>query len=128
MKSERGFSLIEVLVSLMILAMIGLAFLSALATSSRATLIMDERTTAKNLACSQMEYTKRYLYDKDAVTYPYVYDEIYNPDPIALPEGYDISIVVSPIPEGDANIQKITVTIKRGDREITTLEAYKVNR
>lgn len=114
----------------MILAMIGLAFLSGLATSSRATLIMDERTTAKNLACSQMEYTKRYLYNSEAVTYPYVYicDEIYNPDPIALPEGYDIFIVVSPIPEGDTNIQKITVTIKRGDREITTLEAYKVNR
>lgn len=116
MKSEEGFSLIEVLVSLLILAIIGLAFLSALATSARATMTMDERTTAKNLACSQMEYVK----SQD-------YEAVYAP--AAIPDdcvGYSASILAEPL--HDPDIQKITVEIEHNGQVVTTFEAYKVNR
>jgi hypothetical protein len=65
-------------------------------------------------------------------TYPfaYAYDETYNPNPITLPEGYDISVVVSLIPQagGDTDIQKIMVTISREGVDILTVEDYKVKR
>lgn len=120
MKSEEGFSLLEVLVSLMILAMIGLAFLSALATGTKATLIMDERATARNLACSQMEYVKSQDY---TASYP----------PAAIPSGkdyvgYSVNITAEPLHDPDEGIQKITVKIEHNNKVVTTLEAYKVNR
>jgi len=120
MKSEKGFSLIEVLISLAILGMIAVAFLSALATNSRATLIIDERTTAKNLAASQMEYVKSKNY---TALYP----------PAAIPNdkdyvGYSANITAEPLHDPDDGIQKITVKIKHDDKVVTTLEGYKVNR
>ena len=112
---ERGFSLIEVLVSLVILSMIAVGFLSALATSHRAALIVDERTTAKTLATSQMEYVKSQNYTAS-------YDQI--------PEyhGYVLTIDVEPLHDPDDGIQKITVTIEHDNKVVTTLEGYKVNR
>ena len=121
MKSQKGFSLIEVLISLALLGMIAVAFLSALATSFRATLIMDERATARNLATSEMEYVKSQDY---AAFY----------DPAQIPEyyGYTPSIGVEPLYNEDGSqkdgIQKITVTIKHDDKVVTTLEGYKVYR
>lgn len=120
MKSEEGFSLIEVLVSLMILALLGLAFLSALATSARATLIMDEGTTAKNLAFSQMEYIKSQDY---AASYP----------PAPIPDGkdyvgYSANITAESLHVPDDDIQKITVEIEHNGQVVTTLEAFKVHR
>lgn len=119
MKSEEGFSLLEVLVSLMVLAMIGLAFLSALATGTKATLIMDERATARNLACSQMEYVRSQDYSAS-----------YTPE---IPDGmdyvgYSAIITAESLHDPDDDIQKITVKIQRDNKVVTTLEAYKVNR
>jgi len=114
MKSEKGFSLIEVLVSLVLLSMIAVGFLSALATSYRAALIVDERTTARNLATSQMEYVKSQNY---AASYG------------QIPEyhGYVLTIDVKPLYDSPS-IQKITVTIEHDNKVVTTLEGYKVNR
>ena len=119
MKSQKGFSLIEVLVSVMVLAIIGLAFLSALDTGARATLIMDERTTARNLACSQMEYVKSQDY---AASYT----------PASIPSGkdyvgYSANITAEPLHDAD-DIQKITVTIEHNNKVVTTLETYKIDR
>ena len=73
MKSEKGFSLVEVLVALALLGIIGAAFLGSLATASKSILIADERTTAESLARSQMENVKNQLYeiaeDGSEVTY-----------------------------------------------------------
>jgi len=116
MKSEKGFSLIEVLVSLAILAMIGVAFLSGLATSYRATLIADEHTTAQNLAGNQMEYVKSQCY---AASYEAQIPDEYH--------GYSATINVEPLYNEDG-IQKITVTIEHDNKVVTTLEGHKVNR
>ena len=62
MKKEKGFTLIEVLVALLILAIIGTGFLMALTIASKAIIIADERTTAESLARSQMEHAKNQDY------------------------------------------------------------------
>ena len=115
MKSQKGFSLIEVLVSVMVLAIIGLAFLSALDTGAGATLIMDERTTARNLACSQMEYVKSQDY---AASYT----------PASIPSGKDYVGYSANITAEPLHDQKITVTIEHNNKVVTTLETYKIDR
>jgi len=58
MKGEKGFAIIETLISIALLGIIAVAFLSAMATASKAHFIADERASAKVLAQSQMEYLK----------------------------------------------------------------------
>ena len=115
-KSERGSSLIETLVALTLLGIIGAAFLGALATTSNARLIADERASARILAESQMENVKKQ-------DYAFSYGTIPIPDENA---GYSATIDADSMRNG--NIQKITVTIIHRNREVITLESYKVNR
>ena len=131
-QDQRGLGLVESLVAVAILGVAVVAFIVALSTGSIAVREGGKEVVAQSLARTQLEYVKNYPYDPAAASYPYVYtyDETYNPNPITLPEGYDISVVVSSIPEadGDSDIQKIAVTISLGDENILTVEDYKVNR
>ena len=116
MNSEKGTSLIETIVALALLGIIGVAFLSALATSTSSRVIADEHVTARILAESQIEDIKKQ-------TYSFSYD------PVSIPAEYPgYSAVVNIDNLRNGNIQKITVTIKRHDKNIETLESYKVNR
>jgi len=116
LKSEKGATLIEAIVALALLGIIGAAFLSALATSSTSRLIADEHVSARVLAESQMEEIKQQAY-------AYAYD----PAPIGEEfAGYSAAINVDNLRNG--SIQKITVTIRHHDRDVTSLESYKVSR
>jgi Tfp pilus assembly protein PilV len=116
MKNERGASLIETLVALVLLGIIGAAFLSAIATTANARSIADEKATARILAETQTEnITKQ--------PYAFSYDPIPIPDEYA---GYSADVIIDPMRNG--NIQKITVTIRHHNRDVTTLESYKVHR
>ena len=68
MKNEKGFSLLEVLMALMLMGIIAVAFLTGIASSSRAVLVADQKTTAESLARSQMEYVKKVSYVEGATT------------------------------------------------------------
>ena len=125
MKNEKGFSLIEMLVAIALLGLIATALITGLATASRGLLIADERETAINLAESQMENVKEQPYSA-----------VYNP--ISTPPHYSVNCTAVPInpvthepfndEEDDLGLQLITVTIKHNDKEVITLEGYKVDR
>lgn len=127
MKNQAGFALLEVLVSIALIGIVVGGTLSALATSSRATITNDVQTTAQNLAEGQMEYMRSQPYDgdigHDPPTYPVLAD---------IPDSYNVSCdAVRLDPDGDGyddddGLQKITVTVNYKNITATTIEAYRV--
>ena len=120
---ESGISLIEVVAALAILSAVAVAFLSGLATTSKANIIDDEQATAESLARSQMEWLKNVDYVYEATEY----------SPAPLPTdadyiSYSVITTAEPLHNPDDGIQKIAVTVKRVDKEIVILEDYKVDK
>jgi len=114
MGDEKGFTLIEVLVSLSIMALVAVGFVSGLSTSLRSLMVTEEMTTAESLARSQMEYIKNQNYTTSGD-----YNEI------ECPLGYEITVLASELQTG---IQKIAITVNHHDEYVTTLEGYKGDR
>ena len=136
--SETGVTLIETLVALALIGIISVAFLSGLATAAKATFIADEQATAESLARSQIEYVQSQGYIDYAVP---GHDEYIGLEIETVPASYSVEIIATPIdPEGiaygqtggiferDDGIQRIRVTVTRGDKTVLTVDAYKVNR
>jgi len=117
-KSERGFGLVESLAAVAILGVAVVALIIGLSTGSVTVREGNQEAVVQSLAQTQLEYIKNYPYDPEATTYPTV----------DTPEGYSISVGVGSIPHTDTDIQKITVTVSRGEEGILTVEDYKVNR
>ena len=118
LQGQRGLGLVESLVAVAILGTAVTAFVVALSSGSIAVREQEEQVIAQGLAQTQLEYVKSCSYDTEATTYPTV----------DTPEGYAISVAVSSVPDTDADIQKITVTISSEAEDILTVENYKVNR
>lgn len=120
---ESGIGLIEVVAALAILSAVAVAFLSGLATTSKANIIDDEQATAESLARSQMEWLKNVDYVYEATGY----------SPAPLPTdgdyiSYSVITTAEPLHNPDDGIQKIAVIVKRVDKEIVILEDYKVDK
>lgn len=130
---QRGFTLVEVMVSVAILGLIGPAFLLALQTSTRTIQIVDEQIQAEAIARTQLEVIKAASY-QDCDPTP-CYSVI--PD---IPFQYLVSIDVVAIDsvdcltDGNCNtLQQVTVTIARPtgdgpDRRVIAVSAYKMKR
>lgn len=128
--SERGIVLVEALVSIVLLAVIGVGFAGALAISSKTLITTDERETAKNIAEMEMEYIKSQSYADQLI----VPSEGYGLCP--MPAEYtDYSVVTAPDGKiyaqaaadhpDDHNIQKVEITVEHGNKEILTVTGYK---
>jgi prepilin-type N-terminal cleavage/methylation domain-containing protein len=116
MKNQKGSTLIEVIVAMALLGAIGVTFLSALATTSNSRSISSEHTVGRIMAASQMD---------TILNSPYAF--AYEPMPVP-PEydGYTTTIDIDNFPDG--TLQKITITVKHHDEDVTKLESYKVIR
>lgn len=118
MRGQRGISLIEIVAALGILGFIGVAFLTALFTTSKSTDLYEQRVTASVLAQSQIEIVKGAPYDD---TSPYYESVSY---PASAPPGYDILISTVPQEEGK---QEITVKVSRDGHHLFELTTIKAN-
>jgi type II secretory pathway pseudopilin PulG len=119
MKGQKGISLVETIVAVAILAIIGVAFLSALATSSSARATNDERTSAKILAEAIIEYIKTENYTTSYDLPQYLFNDF---------PGYYVPNPLTASGEKNGNIQRLTVTVTHHNHEVLTLESYKVDR
>lgn len=125
MRNQKGFTLIEVTISLGLLGIVVAGILGALGTSSKATVANDSQTTTQNLAEGQMEYLRSQPYDgvNDPPEYLILSD---------IPIGYTVScdaVRLDPDNDGtddDDGLQKVVVTVKYQDEMSTTIEAYKL--
>lgn len=118
LRSEAGFSLVESLVAVAILASALVVFLGGLSTGALATSNADRLSTAHQLARSQMEATKAEPY----VAAPHAYPSV------AAPATYAVTAAATTLAGGDASIQLITVTVTKEGAPAFTLEGYKVDR
>jgi type II secretory pathway pseudopilin PulG len=118
-KSQKGISLIETIVAVCILAIIGVAFLSALATTSTARATNEERTASKILAEAILEYIKTDNYTASYNLPSSLFDDF---------PGYTVPLPVNAENERNGNIQKISITVSHKGHEVLTLESYKVDR
>lgn len=115
MRCEKGVSLVEVLVALALISIISVLFLGSVANSSSSRVTADSHVSAKILAESLIDNVKKQSYEPSySITVP--------------PEfvGYSANLTVESMPSG--SIQKLIITIKYLDRQVLTLEDYKVNR
>jgi len=133
LREQKGFTLVETLVAVAIMAAIGVGLLTALDTNARATRTLDEKVVATNLATAYIEAVKAMPY---AETYP-------EPENlITIPPQYIVSVDIDFSSDGtsgdgidwvdtytDENIQKLTVTVSREDgNHVLTVCAFKTKR
>ena len=132
--TERGMTLIEVLVALGIIAAVAVVFLLGMSTSSKAVMVSQESVAADSLAKSQMESIKSQDYIKVADYNPNDPTKRYELMPISsdlVAQGYAISNIDTPgnVPgtDDDENIQIVTVEVTHNGETVFTLVGYKVN-
>jgi prepilin-type N-terminal cleavage/methylation domain-containing protein len=121
-KNEKGFTLIEVLVAMIILSIVSVGFFSALTNSSKASVSVDIMDTGRAIAESQIEYIKQQSFQ-----YSGIYEA--NTDVMAEYPGYSVSIPqASAVDQRDTLIQKIVVSVNYGSKVAYNLECLKVKR
>jgi prepilin-type N-terminal cleavage/methylation domain-containing protein len=118
-KSQRGFSLIEILVTLALISSLGVSLLAGLATSSVILNKTDLTETAKDLAVAQMEEIKSSPFNVSS------YDEdssLFTPE-----SGYSANITVDSL-NMDGNLQKITISVLKAgySSPVYTLTDYRM--
>lgn len=124
---QYGFSLIEVLVALALFTTITVVFISALNVTSRNTRVLDEHTTARNLAATFIETIRSVDFAEDYA------DTISN---ITRPPQYDVKIELKYSTDGGdtwsdnytaTGLQRITVSVKRDGRLVLSFCGYKMD-
>jgi prepilin-type N-terminal cleavage/methylation domain-containing protein len=123
-KKQRGYSLVEVLVAMVIISITFAGLLGTMSQVTRGALKTSQIDTARTLAQSQMEYVKRQMYSTTYAPNPSVYDSVHNQF-IEHP-GYSATIAVATAAERNANIQKISVTIAYQGTTVATLDDCRV--
>jgi len=123
-RSEKGFSIVEVLIAVAVIGIVAAGFLAAVSAGSRAIITAGERAAAEAIARSQMEDIKVQSYDSTGN--PPQYSAM-----LDIAEGYRVTITAERLdPSGDGTsnddgLQKITVTVTLRGKSITALEGYK---
>jgi prepilin-type N-terminal cleavage/methylation domain-containing protein len=137
---SRGFTLVEVLITIALIGAISVAFFSFMSAATSALIHADERTIAESLARSQLEFAKNYGYNSTLVNNQVTYPKIPSS---SIPPGYTmcsvdhdgwvvenviigipwISGTNAPSPT-DTGIQKIALVIKHKDKNNQYKEIY----
>jgi len=130
-RGQRGFSFIEILAAVGVLAAIGVVFIFAMNTAYRNVGMLDEKVQAEALARSQLENIKNSDYE-DSGVYPVTVDlppqysmvvSAGNPTCVLESEGAEgVSLNTTTLQEIKVSVYRIT---NDGDRIIFSVACYK---
>ncbi len=126
-KSQSGYSLIEILISLVILGLVSVSFVMGLNGSLLAFSKADELQTARTIAEKQMEYVLNLPYDNTSYT-PLDMSTDYPGYTINNPTANDLITPTDMVPSTTLHFQKITLTVYHNGKQVFTLDDYKVQR
>jgi prepilin-type N-terminal cleavage/methylation domain-containing protein len=121
--NEKGFSMVETVISILLIGILATAYLGALSTCLRVLIDTDRQQTARTLAEHQLEYIKGSTYALS-----------YTPDSISEEyDSYSVSVSTSEVVSRDINLQKIKILVSFHDKPVvladgSTLQSFKVNR
>ena len=113
-KGQKGMTLLEVVISLAVLAVVVAPFVNALSTGLFSVVLVDETTAATNLARYQLE---------DTISRPYVEPPDY--PTISPPAGYSVSLAAEVL--DPQQLEKITATVSSDRGTLLDVTAYKLN-
>jgi prepilin-type N-terminal cleavage/methylation domain-containing protein len=113
-QGERGDSLIELLIAISIISLALVVFITSLSTGAMGVGHNTRRTTATNLAASQLETIKASTYITSG-TYA----------TIASPAGYTILLDTTVL---SSSLQQVTATVLYGGEILVSISNYKANR
>lgn len=131
---QTGFTLIEVLLSFGLMALIGVGLLQAIDTNARAGGVVDQHVTADTLATGYIEairqspYANNYTSATANITIPLQYSVVvqtYGTDDYV--SNWDDIIWVGP-PSSNQSLQKIIVSVSQGGKLITTICTLRTRR
>lgn len=132
---ERGMSLVEILVSVAIIAIVLTTFLAALSTATWGVATVRERVTAANLARKQLECIQDHPYVPSAAPISYTTTctvTQLSSYPMDLSISYWYSPTATPpfttTPGLDLGMQWITITVFHNSEQVFTIANYKVAR
>jgi prepilin-type N-terminal cleavage/methylation domain-containing protein len=114
MRNQKGFTLLETIVGLAVVAVIGVGILLSLATTTRSNITNSNLTKAESLARAQMEYVQSQPYTTGSYQV------------ITAPTGYTFTTPM--ISSMGTDLQRVTVTVNYYSKTLFTIEDYKVNR
>jgi prepilin-type N-terminal cleavage/methylation domain-containing protein len=116
--SQRGLTLLEVVISIGVLGILLVGFVPALMQVTRTTISVDDRETAKNLAESQMEFIKEQPYQS---TY-HPYDSSANYPAFTVDDPITADATIS---NRDSDVQAVTVVVRKGATAVLYLTGYR---
>jgi prepilin-type N-terminal cleavage/methylation domain-containing protein len=138
-KAQKGFTLVEVIIAVALLAAVGVAFLSGMTTAFKSNIIADSKTNAAAIAQSQLEYLKDLPYQKAADGDTAAYDTLNginenfticscnrDGDIIDGVIGIPVNTSTGEYLEEDGGIQIIKLIITQDDKVVYEVETYKV--
>ena len=116
--AQRGFMLVEAMVSLAIVGTGILAAITSISTSSIATTKARDGATAAWVATSQVELIKGSAF----VPVPGVYPTV------TPPPGFTVQNTTTTFPGGNGFIQDVTVEVFKNGQLVSTVEMVKIDR
>lgn len=133
---QRGFTLLEMVLGVAIIALIGTGVIKAVDTNARAVRIIDEQVQATNLATAYLEGIKQLAYDDSASPYASVGDTIIKPPQynvaVNVAYGYLVDGVLTWATtnnSGTYKLQNISISVSReGGKLVLTTCTFRTTR